>query len=59
MAADELFDQFYQSIGLDQVKISQKEFSIENSIEKERENFVNILKNHNFTNFFVLNLKLF
>ena len=50
MAADEPFDQFYQSIGLDQVKISQKEFSIENSIENERENFVNILKNHNFTN---------
>ena len=59
MAADEPFDQFYQSIGLDQVKISQKEFSIENSIEKERENLVNFLKNHNFTNFFVLNLKLF
>ena len=50
VAADEAFDQFYQSIELDQVEISQKEFSIENSVEKEREFFVNILKNHNFPN---------
>ena len=50
VAADEAFDQFYQSIELDQVEISQKEFSIENSVEKEREFFVYILKNHNFTN---------
>jgi hypothetical protein len=42
-------DEAYRS-ELDQVEISQKEFSIENSVEKERENFVNILKNHNFTN---------
>jgi hypothetical protein len=36
VAADEAFDQFYQSIELDQVEISQKEFSIENS-EKRKE----------------------
>ena len=47
---DEAFDQFYQSIELDQVEYNKKELSIGHLADKERNNFVNILRNHNFTN---------
>ena len=49
-ADDEAFDLFYQSFELDHVEQNKKQFNIEQLVEKEKELYVNILRNCEFTN---------